>query len=339
MSQTVIFGCEGLTLNAAERDFFTRVQPLGFILFERNCKDPQQVRQLVHDLKSCVEHTQVPILIDQEGGRVVRLKPPHWRPLRAAYAFTKLADQNLKTAQQAVYDHAYLTGRELIDLGINTNCAPCLDLNMPGADAIIGDRSYGEDVERIVVLGKSYMQGLSDAGVMPVIKHLPGHGRAPVDSHLHLPEVTTPLGELLTSDFDVFRRICEESTTQPFWGMSAHVVYSAIDALPATISPHIIEHIIRQKIGFKGLLMSDCLTMKALQGTLAQRAQRALAAGCHVALHCSGRLDEMMEVISGVSAFSQQNAGTLHDLFTHHTQHIVSHDISMIEARLEKAFL
>ena len=285
----VIYGCEGLTLTPDEQNFFSKAQPLGFILFERNCQSPIQVKTLITQLKACVNHTDVPILIDQEGGRVVRLKPPHWLPRPAAKTLT---------SAQAVYDNALSMATELLELGITVNCAPCADLLIEGADDIIGDRAFSADPAIVTKYSLAMLKGLEDGGITAAIKHLPGHGRAPVDSHEELPVVDTAHGILKQTDFIPFKALAKSSDKA--WGMTAHVIYADLDPVNvATQSKHVIDSIIRYEIGFKGFLVSDCLTMKALTGTYAEKAQRSLAAGCDALLMCKGTIEEFEDVARG----------------------------------------
>lgn len=293
----VIYGCWGLELSAAERAFFRRANPLGFILFARNVRDPAQVRRLVGELRETVARADAPVLIDQEGGRVARLRPPHWRAAPAAGAIGALADRDLDVACEAAWLNARLLGGELRELGITVDCAPVVDVPVAGAHDIIGDRAYGREAGRVGALARAAALGLIDAGVVPVVKHIPGHGRARADSHAELPVVETDRANLSQTDFLAFRAVADMP-----WAMTAHVLYTAIDPeRPATTSPRVIQDVIRGEIGFDGLLLSDDLSMQALKGPLAQRARDALAAGCDVVLHCNGELDEMEE-IAGVVA-------------------------------------
>lgn len=285
----VIYGCEGLALTPDEQKFFNKAQPLGFILFERNCQSPDQVKTLITQLKACVNHADVPILIDQEGGRVVRLKPPHWLPRPAAKTLT---------SAQAVYDNALSMAYELSELSITVNCAPCADLLIEGADDIIGDRAFNADPTIVAELSLAMLKGLEDGGITAVIKHLPGHGRAPVDSHEELPIVGTPYNTLKQTDFAPFKALAKASKFA--WGMTAHVIYTDLDPVNvATHSKHIIDKIIRGKIGFNGFLVSDCLTMKALSGSFSEKARKSLAAGCNAVLMCKGTIEEYEEVARG----------------------------------------
>lgn len=286
-----IFGLPGPTLGTRERAFFRAANPLGFILFARNCVDPGQVRSLTAALRDCVGR-DAPILIDQEGGRVQRLRPPNWRAAPAGSRFAALAEQSEDDAAEGAWLNARLLALELADLGITVNCAPVLDIPAPGADAIIGDRAYGDTPERVALLGRAVCSGLLAGGVLPVIKHIPGHGRAGVDSHIGLPVVESERVVLEHVDFAPFRAL----SMMP-WAMTAHVVYTALDPdRPATTSPQVIDTIIRRWIGFDGLLISDDLCMGALSGPPAERARAALAAGVDVALHCNGDLSEMEAV-------------------------------------------
>ncbi len=301
--KAVIFGCEGLSLTAWERTFFVRHNPFGFILFGRNCDSPDQVRALVSDLRASVDRPDAPVLIDQEGGRVARLKPPHWRTAPPAVRFGVLATRDLETAIEAVRLNARMIAAELSDLGITVDCVPVLDIAVPGAHDVIGDRSFGRDPDIIATLGRAVCEGMLASGVMPVMKHIPGHGRAAVDSHHALPVVETGRAELEASDFMPFQSLADAP-----WAMTGHVIYNAIDPdLPATTSAKVIDEIIRTHIGFKGLLLSDDLSMQALAGTIGERAIAALRAGCDVALHCNGHPDEMESVAKSCGALSSES--------------------------------
>ena len=294
-----IFGCAGPVLGAEERAFFAESDPAGFILFKRNCEEPAQVRRLVEDLRGCVGR-RAPVLIDQEGGRVQRLKPPHWRAAPPARRFAELYQRDAAAGLRAAWINVRLIAAELHDLGIDVDCAPVLDHPVPGAHDVIGDRALGDDIATIAALGRAVMDGLLAGGVLPVIKHLPGHGRAEVDSHLHLPIVTATVEELAADDLPPFRALADA----PF-AMTAHVVYSAWDAeRVATWSPEVISGIIRGEIGFAGCLLGDDLSMQALDGGLGERARRAIAAGCDLALHCNGDLTEMRDVAAGAGTIS-----------------------------------
>jgi beta-N-acetylhexosaminidase len=292
-SRAVIFGCAGEQLGAAEARFFAAALPVGFILFRRNCRSPEQVRQLVASLRDCIGRPGAPVLIDQEGGRVARLRPPHWRRYPSAAAIAALPDP---LAEEAARLGARLIADDLERLGITVACLPVLDLLVPQADPVIGDRAYGSDPERVVRLGRAVCEGILAGGVLPVLKHIPGHGRAQVDSHLALPVVETRHETLSQKDFAPFRALA----AMP-WAMTAHITFMAIDpTAPATLSPRIIGDAIRGEIGFDGALVSDDLSMRALGGAIGERARRALAAGCDLALHCNGDLAEMAEIAAAV---------------------------------------
>ena len=289
----VIFGCESTALSTDEIDFFQRSHPYGYILFKRNIEHPEQVIRLVDQLRTAAGWA-CPILIDQEGGRVARLRPPHWPEFRSMEAL--VANLPEKEAIAQVYANAKHIGETLIALGITVDCAPVCDLKIPGAHDIVGDRSFGSDPAMVATLALAMCRGLHDAGVMPIIKHIPGHGRAHVDSHEMLPVVTDALDVLEATDFNVFSRMNQQTC----WAMTAHVVYTALDPLyPATLSKKVIGYI-RDTIGFKGILVSDDLSMKALSGDLGVLAVDALHAGCDLALHCNGKMDEMQIITTAL---------------------------------------
>jgi beta-N-acetylhexosaminidase len=292
----VVFGCAGPTLTADERALFADSNPLGFILFARNCVEPPQIRDLTAALRNSIGRPDAPVLIDQEGGRIQRLTPPHWRTAPSAQSLGALARRDRATARDAVRLNARILAHELLDLGIDVDCAPVLDVPVPGAHGIIGDRAYGTDPALVGELGRAACEGFLDGGVAPVIKHIPGHGRARADSHLELPVVETSLDFLADTDFVPF-----VANADAPYAMTAHVVYTAVDPeLPATLSELVIESVIRGRIGFSGFLFSDDVGMKALAGPLADRARAALGAGCDAVLHCSGDLAEMRELAAAM---------------------------------------
>lgn len=296
-----IFGCSGLTLSDEERRFFQSVNPLGFILFARNVDNPDQVRALVRSLRDAVGRADAPVLIDQEGGRVQRLRPPHWRKAPAGEPFARLAARDMAAAVEALRLNYRLIGRELAELGIDVDCAPVLDVPVPGAHDVIGDRAFGHTPDMVAALGRAVIDGLLDEGVLPVIKHIPGHGRSMVDSHLDLPVVEATREELEAQDFPPFRALADAP-----WAMTAHVVYKAIDdGAPATASVRVVDEIIRGIIGFQGVLISDDLSMKALGGSFEDRTRAALNAGCDVVLHCNGDMAEMQAIASAVRPLTQ----------------------------------
>jgi len=294
-SKAVIVGLEGLEVSNDERNFFMKEKPLGFILFKRNIDNPTQVKNLIRQLKECVEW-DCPILIDQEGGRVARLRPPHWRKSVPAKCFADIAAKDMDAAKQANYMNARLIGEELYELGINVDCAPVCDLVFEGAHDIVGDRSFGGDPEKVAQLARQMAMGLADSGVLPILKHIPGHGRAKADSHESLPVVDASLEELRKTDFLVFEKLANIP-----WAMTAHITYTAIDTEnPATLSSKVIN-LIRNEIGFGGILISDDLSMKALGGSFKERAEKSLKAGCDLVLHCNGKMEEMLDVFAGTS--------------------------------------
>lgn len=301
-SSAAILGCAGTTLTAEEVAFFRDVKPWGFILFKRNIADPEQVRALTAALRATVGGDDAPILIDQEGGRVARLQPPHWRIYPPGRAYGELVANDPLTAREITRLGSRLIAHDLRSIGINVDCVPVLDVPDPQGHEIIGDRAYGDTPEQVATLGRAAAEGLLAGGVLPIIKHIPGHGRALSDSHLELPVVKAKLLELDIRDFAPFRVLSDMPMA-----MTAHVVYSAIDRnRPATTSKKVIKKIIRESIGFDGLLMSDDLSMKALSGDFKQRAKDSLSAGCDVILHCNGDMAEMKAVMSGVGRLGKE---------------------------------
>lgn len=294
-----IFGLAGTQLTREEKSFFSDVQPFGFILFARNCESPDQVSRLVASLRELVGRERLAVLIDQEGGRVVRLKPPLWPEFPPAGVFATLAGHSLEKAKQAVYLNARLIAAELYALGITVNCAPLADIPVKGAHDVIGDRAFGQKPSQVVALARAMASGLVDGGVVPVLKHIPGHGRAMADSHEELPVVDVSLDVLEETDFEPFCKLADLPM-----GMTAHVLYTALDRQHmATVSPTIIRYI-REKIGFSGLLMSDDVSMKAMQGDFSQRTRDILKAGCDIALHCNGEMKEMKKVADGAGTLT-----------------------------------
>ena len=290
--RALIFGCEGQDLGTAEAEFFCQADPLGFILFARNCDNPDQLSKLTAALRETVSRDDAPVLIDQEGGRVTRMKPPHWRQIPAAGRFGEMYENHPEKALEAVHLNARLIAHELLSVGVDVDCAPSLDLRLPGASEVIGDRAFSADVETVVALGRAAADGFLAGGVLPVIKHIPGHGRALVDSHLALPVVQESLDVLKRTDFAPFCPL----NALPL-AMTAHIVYEAIDSQnPGTVSSTVVREVIRDHIGFDGFLISDDLSMEALEGSIEERAARTLAAGADAALHCNGKLDEMKRI-------------------------------------------
>ncbi len=281
-----ILGCQGQALTADEQAFFREVRPWGFILFARNIQGADQVRALTDGLRRAVDDADTLVFVDQEGGRVQRLRPPLAVLREPAGRFGELYQHNPESAVEAVFLNHRLMAEELSALGIDADCAPSLDLRHPGASGVIGDRAFADRASAVAALGRAAVDGLMAGGVAPVVKHMPGHGRAMADSHLETPVVDAPLDVLEATDFEPFRTLADTPM-----GMTAHVTFSEVDAdTCVTVSRHAIETLIRGLIGFDGLLMSDDLSMKALGGDLHDRARRAVAAGCDLALHGNGAL-------------------------------------------------
>jgi beta-N-acetylhexosaminidase len=293
LPRAAILGCAGPDLSADERAFFRDADPLGFILFARNIDTPERARRLTDDLRSCVARGDAPVLIDQEGGRVARLRPPHWRKAPPARLLGELYARDPEKGLLATRLNAHLLAADVLSAGCDVDCLPVLDIAFAETHAVIGDRAYAAQPEPVAALGRAAAEGLMAEGVMAVIKHIPGHGRAMVDSHLALPTVSASRAELERTDFLPFRLLSDLP-----WAMTAHVLYEAIDPKAAlTVSAGGVKDIVRGHVGFDGLLLSDDLSMQALGGTLGERAGRALAAGCDIALHCNGKMDEMIEVM------------------------------------------
>ena len=289
--QAAIYGLSGPVLTDDERAFFAHCDPAGYILFRRNCEDPAQLRALTDSLRDLSGRSDLPILIDQEGGRVARLRPPSWPEFPAGAAFASLYAAAPSSAIEAAQANARAIALVLRDCGINVDCIPVLDVRQPDADEIIGDRALGSEPMQVAALGRASLDGLASAGVVGVVKHIPGHGRALVDSHKELPVVTATDDEL-GQDLEPF-----ENLSWAPMGMVAHVVYTAWDPeRPASQSPAVIRDIIRGRVGFDGFLMSDDSNMNALSGTQAERAAACVAAGCDVALPCNGVLSDNIEI-------------------------------------------
>lgn len=310
-TKAVIYSLKGCALSNDERSFFTEAQPLGFILFKRNCERPAQVRKLCDDLRSCVGW-HCPILIDQEGGRVQRLKPPVWRGYPAMQSFGARAEIDMDGALEDLrYTILQLAG-ELAEVGVNVNCAPVLDVLTEATTEAIGDRAFSEKVDIVGRLGLSVCRNLLAAGIVPIVKHIPGHGRAVCDSHKELPRVEVSLDALCKNDFEPYRFVFRSDVGAKLWAMASHVVYEAIDPdHPASVSEMVINKTIRSEIGFDGFLVSDDLDMDALAGygDVAERAVKTIQAGCDAALYCSGDLEQMkkiQKIVPNLSAKAQE---------------------------------
>jgi beta-N-acetylhexosaminidase len=294
MTRAFICGLKELALTPEERGFLRDARPWGVILFKRNVESPRQVQALTSEIRDALGSAETPVLVDQEGGRVQRLGPPHWRAYPAAAVFER-AGAGDGERERLAWLGARLIAHDLREVGITIDCMPVLDTPAPGSHDIIGDRAYSRDPERATRLGRAAALGMIAGGVAPVIKHIPGHGRARADSHHELPVVDAARAELEAVDFPPFRFNIDMPVA-----MTAHVVYSAIDAAaPGTLSPTIVQDVIRKMIGFDGLLLTDDLSMKALSGSFRQRAEAAAAAGCDIVLHCNGDMDEARAVAEG----------------------------------------
>lgn len=298
----VIFATSGAVLTPDERDFFRDADPAGFILFKRNVVDRAQLRALTDSLRELSGRDDVPILIDQEGGRVARMGPPEWPAFPAGPAFDALYDIAPMSAIEAARVNAQAIGLMLAEVGINVDCLPLLDVCQPDTTDAIATRALGREPMRVAAMGRAMLEGLQTAGVVGVVKHMPGHGRAIVDTHYHLPTVTASEAEL-DIDLEPFQRL----SGAPM-GMTSHIVFEAWDCdRPATLSPIIVNDIIRGRIGFDGLLMTDDIDMKALSGTAGEKAAGALAAGCDVVLDCWARMDEMVEIAGRIGDMPPQS--------------------------------
>ncbi|PSO16875.1 beta-N-acetylhexosaminidase [Bradyrhizobium sp. MOS003] len=291
-TRAFITGVSGTELTAVEREFIRDQRPWGFILFKRNVATPAQVTALVTELRTAAGAADASVLIDQEGGRVQRLGPPHWPVYPPGAVFSTLYDTDSALGLTAARLSARLIAADLADLGITVDCLPLADVPVEGADAVIGNRAYGTEPGKVAAIARAVTEGLEQGGVLPVLKHIPGHGRATADTHFKLPTVDTPRAELERTDFAAFKPLSDLPMA-----MTAHVVFSAVDpAHPATTSATMIADVIRGAIGFQGLLMSDDVSMNALSGNIAERTRAIFAAGCDMALHCNGNIEEMREV-------------------------------------------
>ena len=304
--QAAIYGLAGTRISADEAAFFRDAKPAGYILFKRNIADREQLRALTNALRDLEGHDGVPILIDQEGGRVARMRPPEWQAFPSGEAFDRLYQLAPSSAIEAARVNARALGLMLNEVGVTVDCLPMLDVRQPGATDIVGDRALGSEPMQVAALGRAILDGLASAGVLGVIKHIPGHGRALVDSHHELPHVDAGEEELAI-DLEPFERLRDAAM-----GMTSHLLYTHWDATrPASQSPTIIRDIIRQRIGFDGFLMSDDIGMEALAGDHGVRAAGCVAAGCDAALHCDGKMENMVVVAQAVPALSPEGEARL----------------------------
>ena len=306
-----IFGIKGLALTPDERAFFRESDPAGYILFGRNVESPGQVRALTDELRAIHGRERLFVCIDQEGGRVARMKPPEWLAFPPGESFDRLYDVAPASAIVAARSNAEALGIDLAEVGINVDCHPSLDVRQRGADDVIGDRALGSEPLRVAALGRAILDGLSRAGVTGCIKHMPGHGRAMADSHKGLPVVDASEEELET-DLAPFRALADAPV-----GMTAHIRYTAWDDRnPGTLSPFVVGEVIRKRIGFSGLLLTDDLDMEALAGSVPERAARAIAAGCDIALNCWAKMDDMAGIAKLLPSMSDVTAARLERALT-----------------------
>lgn len=332
--RAAVVGVAGQRLGEAERRLLRARPPWGFILFKRNCASPPQVGQLVEELRTASGRPDAPVLIDQEGGRVARLQQPHWPVRAAARRIGMVAEQDLAAGREAAFLQARLIGHDLRALGITINCAPVLDLALPDQTSAIGDRAFSPDPAIVAALGQSTIEGYLAAGILPVIKHLPGHGRARVDSHVALPVVDSSRATLAACDWEPFR-----SCAGAPLAITAHVLFPVLDReRPATLSPAIIEEVVRGEIGFGGALLTDDLSMGALGGSLGERAALARAAGCDIAVHCNGCRDEMIEVLEAAGPLEGEGAARIAQAQARLAPPI-EFDLDVAEARLADLLL
>jgi beta-N-acetylhexosaminidase len=321
-----ITGLAGSSLTPAERAFLWESEPWGLILFKRNIDTPAQVIALVASFRDAVGR-DAPVLVDQEGGRVQRLGPPHWPAYPAGAAYGRIHDRDPSLGCRAAYLGARLIAADLAAVGIDVDCLPIADVPVAGANSVIGDRAYGESADKVAALARSVAEGLLAGGILPVLKHIPGHGRATADSHDALPVVETDRATLMSTDFAAFRPLGDLPLA-----MTAHVVYSDIDPIaPATTSVTLVRDVIRGWLGFRGLLMSDDISMGALSGSIEARSRAAISAGCDVVLHCNGELDEMRMVASAVPALGGAAAARA-DAALARRGHISKHDLGALRA-------
>jgi len=323
-----IFGMSGLALTADERAFFRDSDPAGYIVFGRNIESREQLRALTDSLRDLHGRDDLFICIDQEGGRVARMKPPVWNAYPAGEAFDRLYDVAPASAIEAARANAHALALDLAEAGVTVDCTPLLDVRQPGAHDVIGDRALGQEPLRVAALGRAVLDGMARAGVVGVVKHIPGHGRTMCDSHKQLPTVTAGESEL-EADIAPFRTLAHAPAA-----MTAHIVYTAWDSEnPATQSPFVIGEIIRKRIGFDGLLLSDDLDMEALSGTIPERAERAVAAGCDIALNCWGRMDDMTGIAARLPAMTDKAAERLRRAMASVAGKVVEEDQAVLIAR------
>ena len=325
-ARAFIVGLASTGLSDGERAFLREARPFGVILFQRNIETPEQVRRLTGSVRTELGWN-APILVDQEGGRVQRLGPPHWPVYPPGAVYGRLYLQDAETGKRAAFLAGCNIAADLLAVGIDVDCAPIADVPVAGADRIIGDRAYGEKPHTVAAIARAVADGLLAGGVLPVLKHLPGHGRATADSHRELPRVDTELAKLRATDFAAFQSLSDLPL-----GMTAHVVYAAIDPIaPATTSVTVVKEVIRGWIGFGGLLMTDDISMGALSGPIAERSRAAVAAGCDLVLHCNGDLGEMQEVAGAVSWLAGEQSARAETALALRAQQR-THDLDVLRA-------
>ncbi len=307
MMKSIVLGCAGTSLTVEERSLFAEYKPTGLILFKRNCVSKAQVSELVSEFKDIIGWNNAPILIDQEGGTVSRLKSPEWTEFPAPIEFAKLAESDRIKAKEMTYWNSVLMGAELAEIGVTVNCAPVMDV--PSADChefLANSRVYGSTAEQVTELALEVCRGLLAVGVTPIMKHIPGHGRGTVDSHKDLPHVLALQSELEACDYMPFKELSSLDIADSLWAMGAHIIYDNIDSEnPATLSKKIVSDVIRNQIGFDGVLIADDIGMEALKGSLADRALATLNSGMDLTLHCSGVFSEMQEVLKVLPDISE----------------------------------
>jgi beta-N-acetylhexosaminidase len=303
----VIFGTPGTVLSDDQRSFFRDADPLGLILFKRNCETPDQVRRLCEEFREAVGRHDAPILIDHEGGTHQRMDPPVWPQFPAPAGFGTLYARDPGRALSLARLNGQAIGTLLWQHGVTVDCAPLLDVPVAGADPVIGDRAFSGDPEQVALLADAFVEGMKQSGVTPIIKHIPGHGRAMVDSHKELPTVAAPLSELDRTDFVPFRHLAAAP-----WAMVAHIVFPEVDpARPATVSPVVLDQLIRGRLGFQGVLISDCIYMDALGGTLPERCRAVLASGMDIALSSHGDVEEWQGIAAAARPLTEASLARL----------------------------
>ncbi len=305
--KAIILDCVGPVLSADEKALYREHNPHGFILFQRHCESADQVKKLVSDLRDAVGRDDAPVLIDQEGGSVARLREPAFREFPSALKYREMVREDLTAAEQAVYENAALMAKQLVDLGINVNCTPVMDIPVAGShEFLAAKRVYGDAPETVTALARQVCKGHLDHGVTPIFKHIPGHGRATVDSHYDLPKISASHQELRERDFKPFAALSQESWAKNVWAMTAHVIYEDIDPeRPGSLSQKVISDVIRGEIGFPGIVIADDISMKALKGDMPELARKTVEAGCDLTLLCNQDFDMNRKVLENTPVLKQ----------------------------------